>query len=122
MSDSLRSCWSAFPTWEKEIASLGKPGITLRSTWYGQATPVDLMARYREVHSRSEATRATIMDLMSEVSNLGQEMSEIMLFLSFHRVFDPERAPAVGQSSQVLGDNRRDIENEPVVESTDANG
>lgn len=125
-SESLEACWPGFTTWEKEIASLGKPGLSARTALVGRASPVDLMARYKEIQSRSEATRAAISNLTAEVHFMGQEMSEVLLLLSFHRVFDPERVTPNTQSAAhttdlAEGSNPADPV-EPLLHYCDANG
>lgn len=125
-SESLQACWPGFSIWEKEIASLGKPGLSARTALAGRATPVELMARYKEIQSRSEATRATISNLTAEVQFMGQEMSEVLLLLSFHRVFDPERVTPDGRSAPAAdltseGSTTTDAV-EPLLQYCDADG
>ncbi|KDN61752.1 hypothetical protein CSUB01_10532 [Colletotrichum sublineola] len=91
---TLADCFPGLNRWEMELETLGNPGITSRASTLARMNASELVAQYKDLISRLNAVHASIAHLTHESQQLGQQVSELSLILSFQRTFEVRRTAA----------------------------
>lgn len=90
---TLLDVFPGFSRFENELAVLGQDTLTTRAATLARMSAPELVAAHESAKERSRYIRSTMADLSSELQLASREISETMMFLSLHRLYDLRRAP-----------------------------
>lgn len=93
--DTLADVFPGLPRLESEFALMGQPGLSTRAGTLGRMSAPELVAMYEASTARATFLHALATEVSSEIQNVGKEISEVLMFMTLHRMYDVRRVPAV---------------------------
>lgn len=91
--DTLADTFPGFERMESELALMGQPGLTTRASTLGRMTASELLDVYEKSRARAAYLRGVAAEVSAELQGVGRDMSEALLFLAWHRIYDTRRVP-----------------------------
>lgn len=73
---------------------MGQPRLTARASTLARMTAPELLDEYEKTQARATYLQRLASEVSAELQCAGRDISETLMFITWHRLYDPRRVPA----------------------------